>query len=165
MGLVTACSLLSRSPCQCTLPLCRGATYFPNRYFRRMVVNFMANHWQLIIKNKYMTLMSQYGIVVEGVADQDRGWTPPLSYKQYLCLLLRRDFWGDEVVLYAIYYMWSMKITVLNTKTLQEYRIHHDRTLDQADIVITYNAHNHFNAAGRFWSMTERSPKWPTVIA
>ena len=112
-----------------------------------------------------MSLMLQYGIVVEGVADQDRGWTPPLSYKQYLCLLLWRDFWGDEVVLYAISCMWSMKITVLNMKTLQEYRICHDRTLDQADIVITYNVHNHFNAAGRFWSMTECSPKQPTVIA
>ena len=106
-----------------------------------------------------MSLMLQYGVVVEGVADQDRGWTPPLSYKQYLCLLLQRDFWGDEVVLYAIFCMWSMKITVLNMKTLQEYRICHDRTLDQVDIVIMYNAHNHFNAACRFWSMTEHSPK------
>ena len=76
----------------------QGATYFPNRYFRRMVVNFMANHQQLIIKNKFMSLMSQYGVKVEGVADQGRGWTPPLSYKQYLRLLLQRDFWGDEVV-------------------------------------------------------------------
>ena len=41
-----------------------------------------------------------------------------------------------------------MKITVLNMKTLQEYRIHHDRTLEDTDIVITYNGHNHFNAAG-----------------
>ena len=130
------------------------ATYFPNRYLRRMVVNFMANHWQLILKNKYLSLMSQYSVQVEGEADQGSGWAPPLSYKQYLCLLLRRDFWGDEVVLYAISCMWSMKITILNTKTMQEYRIHHDRTMDATDIVITYNAHNHFNAAGKFRCMT-----------
>ena len=106
------------------------ATYFPNRYFRRMVVNFMVNHQQLIYKNKYLSWMFQYGVKVEGMANWGSGWTPPLSFKQYLCLLLRRDFWGDEVVLYAISCMWSLKITVLNTKTLQEYRIHHDRMLD-----------------------------------
>ena len=47
--------------------------------------------------------------------------------------------------------MWSMKITVLNTKTLQEYRICHDRRLDHVDVAVTFNASNHFNAAGE-WS-------------
>ena len=72
-----------------------------------------------------------------------------------LRLVALEGFLGDEVVLYAISCMWSVKITVLNTKTLQEYRIHHDRTMDAADIVITYNAHNHFNAVGKFWCMTK----------
>ena len=110
----------------------------------------MVNHWQLIYKNKYLALMSQYGVEVEERADQDRGWTPPLSYKQYLHLLLQRDFWGDEVVLYAILCMWSLKITVLNTKTLQEYRVHHDRVMEATDVVIMYNAVNHFNTMGKY---------------
>ena len=105
------------------------ATFFPNHYFRRMVVNYMVNHCQLIFNNKFLALMSLYG--VEERADPDRGWTPPLSFKEYLRLLLRRDFWGDKVVLYAMSCMWSMKITVLNMKTLQEYRIQHNRVLDQ----------------------------------
>ena len=66
----------------------------------------------------------------------------------YLKLLLQRDFWGDEVVLYAISCMWHMKITMLNMRTLQEYRICHDRRMDDADVVITFNAMNCFNAAG-----------------
>ena len=125
----------------------RDTTYFPNWYFRCMVVNYMVNKRQLIYKNKFVTLMSLYGVEVEGGAG-DRGWTPPLSYKQYLKLLLQHDFWGDEVVLYTIFCMWSMKITVLNTKTMQEYRIRHDRMMDKADVVTTYNADNHSNAAG-----------------
>ena len=71
-----------------------------------------------------------------------------LSFKQYLRLLLRWDFWGDEVVLYTVSCMWSMKITVLNMKTLQEYRICHDRILDDVNMVLMFNAVNHFNAAG-----------------
>ena len=89
--------------------------------------------------------MSLYG--VEERADLDRGWNPPLSFKQYLRLLLRWDFLGDEVVLYAVPCMWSMKITILNMKTLQEYRIH-DRVLDDVNVVLTFNMVNHFNAIG-----------------
>ena len=77
----------------------------------------MANHCQLMVKNKFLSLMSNYGVEVEAVAGQVRGWTPPLSFRQYLHLLLRRDFWGDEVVLFAVSCMWRAKITVLNTKT------------------------------------------------
>ena len=125
----------------------KDATYFPNQYFRHMVVNYMVNKRQLIYKNKFVTLMSLYSVKVEGGAG-DRGWTPPLSYKQYLKLLLQCHFWGDEVVLYAVSCMWSMKITVLNTKTMQEYRIRHDCMMDKVDVVTTYNADNHFNVAG-----------------
>ena len=129
----------------------QGATYFPNWYFRRMVVNYMINHCQLIYNNKFLALMSLYGIEEEEEegTDQGRGWTPPLSFKQYLRLLLRQDFWGDEVVLYTISCMWLMKITVVNMKTLQEYKICHDRVLDtEADVIITYDGVNHFNATG-----------------
>ena len=75
-------------------------------------------------------------------------WNPPLSFKQYLRLLLRRDFWGDEVVLYTVSCMWSMKITVLNTKTLQENRSHNDRVVDDVNVVLMFNTLNHFNAMG-----------------
>ena len=59
--------------------------------------------------------MSLYG--AEEKVDSDRGWKSPLSFKQYLRLLLSRDFWSDRMVLYAVSSMWSIKITVLNTKT------------------------------------------------
>ena len=107
----------------------------------------MANNRQLVLKNKFISLMSMYGIEVE--EDQARGWTPLLSFRQYLHLLLQRDFWGDEVVLFAVSCMWSVKITILNTKTMQEYCIRHDRAIEHADMVITYNGSNHFNAAGK----------------
>ena len=127
------------------------ATYFPNWYFRRMVVNYMVNHRQLIFENKYLALMSLYGI--EEQVDQDRDWNPPLSFKQYLRLMLWQDFWGDKVDLHAISCMWLMKITVLNMRTLQEYRTHHNRRLDDTDVVVTFNAVNHFNTTGGWTSV------------
>ena len=32
---------------------------------------------------------------------------------------------------------------------MQEYRIRHDRAMEDADMVVTYNGSNHFNAAGK----------------
>ena len=147
MELVTACSVLSKKSLFVHTATAQEDTYFPNWYFRRMVVNYMVNNHQLIYVNKFLALMSLYG--VEERADPDRRWNPPLSFKQYLRLLLWRDFLDDEVVLYAVSCMWLMKITVLNTKTLQEYRIHHNRVLDDVDVVLAFNAVNHFNAAGK----------------
>ena len=121
------------------------ATCFPNWYFRRMVINYMVNHHQLVY-NKFLAMMSLYD--VEKRVDPDRGWNPPLSFNQYLRLLLRWDFWGDKVVLYATSCMWPMKITVLNTETLQEYNICHDRFLDDVNVIITFNVVNHFNTMG-----------------
>ena len=94
--------------------------------------------------------MLLYGI--EEWVDQDRDWNPALFFKQYLWLLLCQDFWGDEAVFYTISCMWSMKITVLNTRTLQEYRICLDWKMDDADVVVTFNAVNHFSATGGLMS-------------
>ena len=139
-------SAIKKSLLVCTATL-QEATYFPSQYLRRQVVHYMVNHRQLVYFNKFEALMSLYGVEEER-EDPTRGWNPPLSFKQYLCLLLWGNVWGDEVVLFTVSCMWSMKITVLNMKMLQEYRIHHDQPLDKTDIVLMYNVCNHFNAAG-----------------
>ena len=111
----------------------------------------MVHHRQMVIKSKFWSLSGHYGVEVEEDLEvqQARGWAPPLSYRQYLHLMLRRDFWGDEVVLFAVSCMWSVRITVLNSKTQQEHRIRHDRHMEEADIVIVFNGANHFIAASK----------------
>ena len=106
----------------------------------------MVNHCQLIYQNKYLALMYLYGVWWE--ADQGSGWTGLLSFKQYLQLMLQHNFWGDKIVLYAVSCMWSLKITVFNMRTLQEYTIQHELALNLADVIVTYNVSNHFNATG-----------------
>ena len=105
------------------------------------MVNYIINHRCLIYHNKYEALMSLYRVEE---TDPSRDWNPPLSFKQYLRCLLKKSFWWDQIVLYAR----SLKITVLNIKTLQEYRICHNRTMDHTDTVLTFS-NNHFNATGK----------------
>ena len=84
-----------------------------------------------------------------GVADPNALHGGPLSYRDYLHNLLRRDFWGDEIVLWAVSMMWGLKVTVLNSKTLQEYRIRHNSAFKHVDVGLVYNSFSHYSAAGR----------------
>ena len=75
--------------------------------------------------------MANYGLEEEN--EQFKG---PLSYKQYLQHVLQCCFWGDEIILYAISCMWNLQITVLNSRTLEEYQIQHSFSLADADVGI-----------------------------
>ena len=48
--------------------------------------------------------------------------------------------------------MWNLQITVLNSRTLEEYWIWHSFSLADADVGIIYNCVNHYSAAGECWS-------------
>ena len=124
----------------------KDAPYYPMRYFRRQVVAWMIKHHQLVMANKGVALMANYGLEEE--EDQFKG---PLSYKQYLQHVLQCHFWGDEIILYAISCMWNLWITVLNSRTLEEYQIWHSFSLVDADVGIVYNCGSHYSAAGECW--------------
>ena len=108
---------------------------------------WMIKHCQLVMANKGVALMANYGLEEED--DQFKG---PLSYKQYLQHVLQHHFWGDEIILYAISCMWNLWITVLNSRTLEEYQIWHSFSLVDADVGIVYNCGSHYSAAGECWS-------------
>ena len=103
-----------------------------------------------------------------GVADLNALHGGPLSYRDYLHNLLRRDFWGDEIMLWVISMMWGLKVTVLNSKTLQEYRIRHNSAFKHVDVGLVYNSFSHYSAAGRSiipYSGYSYRSQWSTVVA
>ena len=124
----------------------KDVPYYPMRYFRRQVVARMIKHRQLVVANKGVALMANYGLEEEN--DQFKG---PLSYKQYLQHVLQCRFWGDEIILYAISCMWNLQITVLNSRTLEEYRIWHSFSLVDADTGIAYNCGSNYSTVGECW--------------
>ena len=84
-----------------------------------------------------------------GMPDPTASHGGPFSYKTYLTKLMEWTFWGDEVVLWSVSMMWCLKITVLNSKTLQEYRVQHDVTMKHVDVALVYNASTHYSATGK----------------
>ena len=125
----------------------KDVPYYPTRYFRRQVVAWMIKHCQLVMANEGVALMANYGL-----EEEDGQFRGPLSYKQYLQHILQHCFWGDEIILYAISCMWNLWITVLNSRTLEEYQIWHSFSLADADVGIIYNCGSHYSAAGECWS-------------
>ena len=117
--------------------------YYPNRYFRRQVADWMVRNRQRVMLAKGPYLRQAYGI-----ADPDAAFPGPYSYQEYCCNVLDRRFCGDAVILYVVSCMWALKITVVDSKTLQQYRVRHSVPLRDADVVVVFNSSSHFTAAG-----------------
>ena len=118
--------------------------YYPNRYFRHQVADWLVRNRQRVMLAKGSYLRQAYGI-----ADPDATFPGPYSYREYCCNVLDRQFWGDAVILYAVSCMWALKITVVDCKTLQQYRVRHSAPLRDADVVVAFNSSSHFTAAGK----------------
>ena len=115
--------------------------YYPNRYFRHQVVNWMVENKQKVLKYMGSALRASYG-----VPDLNASHGGPFSYKTYLTKMLDKQFGGDEIVLWSVSMMWDLKITVVNSKTLQEYRFRHDVALRHVKIRLVYNTSTHYTA-------------------
>ena len=129
--------------------------FYPSRYLRRLVVAHMAHHRFRIWKHKGHSLKAKYGV-------QDNDYSAePLSYRQYLRLMLKRSTWGEDIVIYAISTLFKLKITTITCsgKRLDEYRCRHDLPVAAADVVLIHNGVNHYSFAGKwtlvhFWTFT-----------
>ena len=117
--------------------------YYSNRYFRWQVANWL-------VKNRKSDADQESLPTAE---DPNATFLGPFSYKEYCRHVLDRRFWGDALILYAISCMWASKITVINSKTLEEYRVQHNAPLRRADISVVFNASCHYTAAGRLSSV------------
>ena len=121
--------------------------YYPSRYLRRQVVRWMVNNRQSVMKQKGTVLRSAYGL--EGGSDvcpEGR-----ISYETYLInMLTDPKMWGDDACLYALSKLFSLRITILNGKNLEEYRIRHDNPLALVDLVLVFNGKNHYSAVGKW---------------
>ena len=90
----------------------KDAVYFPCRYLRRMIVAWMAQNRCYVLKHKLTSLQSKYGIEGGDLVPN------PISYREYLRMMLRRTTWGEDVVT-----AWPPCLTSgLQLSTLQPWR-------------------------------------------
>ena len=56
------------------------------------------------------------------------------------------------MVLYSLATLFDLRITVVNSSALEEYRYRHNLPLHRADVVLVYNGRNHYLYAGK-WTL------------
>ena len=117
--------------------------YYPTRYMRHQVANWLVCNRQRVMLHKGPYLKETYGLL-----DPDVTFPQPFSYKQYCRQVLDKRFWGDAMILYAISCLWALKIMVVNSQTLQEYRVRHRASMKDVDIGLVFNSSSHYTAAG-----------------
>ena len=118
--------------------------YYPMRYMRHQVANWLVCNCQRVILHKGSYLRETYGL-----PDPSTRFPQSFSFKQYCRNVLDRHFWGDAVILYAISCLWVLKITVVNSQMLQQYRVRHGASPKDVDIGLVFNSSSHYTAAGR----------------
>ena len=125
----------------------QGFSYYPNHYFHCQVANGLVENRQKVMLTQKAYLQQAYGI-----QDPNATFPGPYSYKEYCHHVLDKRLWGDALVLYAISNMWALKITIINSKSFEEYQVRHTAPLRKANIGQVYNASCHYTAAGRLSS-------------
>ena len=122
----------------------RSFPYYPTRYFRCQVAD-----WLVTNRQKVMLVKKDYIKQTYGIRDEDAQFPGPFTYKQYCKNVLDKRFWGDALILYVVSCMWAVKITVANSKTLQQYTVRHTAGLRDADIALVFDFSSHYTATHR----------------
>ena len=114
------------------------------KYFRCQVAD-----WLVANRQKVMLVKGDYIRQAYGIRYEDAQFPRPFSYQEYCRNVLDKRFWGDALILYTVFCMWAVKITIVNSRTLQQYRVRHTAGLRNVDIALVYNSPSHYTAAGK----------------
>ena len=135
----------------------RSHPYYPTWYMHRQVADWLVSNRQRVMMHKGPYLREAYGL-----ADSTATFPQPFSYKQYCRQVLDKRFWRDVVILYAISYLWALKITVLNSQPCRSTVLDMGWHKRYVDIGLVFNGSCHYTAAGKHLCFS--SSAWSLVI-
>ena len=146
---------------------------YQNVHLRRQIVMTLANHCNFFLPLLKNSIMATYGhprmpeseflhLCTAGELSQqqidDQECPGPFSYFGYLTALLEDGFWGDEIVLAVISMMFQCGITVLNADSFLQMKIHHNKSLKDADIVLIHCQGRHYVPVCKYHTCTLLCP-------
>ena len=81
---------------------------------------------------------------------RDQRLPGPLSFVDWIKLILQESAYGDEIVILVMSLLWQLKITVLYADDLSEKKFRHNQRITQVDMLLVYSGETqHFVGAGR----------------
>ena len=115
--------------------------YYPMRYFRHQVAD-----WLVTNRQKVMLVKGDYLRQAYGVRDADAQFPGPFSYRDYCKNVLDKSF-GGMPSSFTPFPVGGQSKSL--SKTLQQYKVRDTAGLQDVDIAFMYNSSLHYTAAGK----------------
>ena len=73
----------------------------------------------------------------------------PFSLVTYLKALIKKKFYGNQIVLMVISMMWQGCVSILNAETLRQIKIRTSNKINKVDIALAHCQYNHYILLGK----------------
>ena len=78
----------------------------------------------------------------------------PFSLVTYLKALIKKKFYGDEIVLIVISMVWQVHISILNAETLRQIKIRTSNKINKFNIALAHCQYNHYIPLGKYCDLS-----------
>ena len=101
----------------------------------------MVGHIDLLYPIVKQGILENYGWQEEEDKDDDNALLKigPFSIHSWAMYMKDNLVWGDHVIPSLLASMWSVRVTIVGSRTLQEIRFRHDLDLEFSDIALVFN--------------------------
>ena len=140
---------------------------FTNSHLRRILVSFICNRVDELYPLLECSISGNYGHIrlspeeyrrkeasgqLTDLERQEYNEPGPFSITSYCEVLLKNDFYGEELCLRLLSMLFRVRITVLDGESLVGIRIRHQNAALNADVILVHVSRCHYIAMGMLLS-------------
>ena len=120
----------------------------PEFFWPMLALHIKGNYGHLRLSKSVYNQRKKDNVLTQQ-EEEDYEAPGPFSLVGNLRALLKRKFWGEEMVLIIVSMMWQVGKTVITGETLRSIKFRHSNALSKADMVVIRSGGNHYVPAGK----------------
>ena len=108
-------------------------------HLRRQIITHMVGNIDLLYPMVKQGILENYVWQEEEDDDASMEKVGPFSIYSWALYMKKNLVWGDSVILSLLASMWSIRLTIVGSRSLHEVRFRHDLDLEFTNIALVYN--------------------------
>ena len=108
---------------------------FTPAHLRILLIAYLINNIPLLKDVVMQGIKENYGWNDPEAEEEEPG---PFSVTSFLFMAQNKE-WGDSIMLTLAVSLWSIRITVVSSRTLSETKFRHDQPLEMVDLALIFN--------------------------
>ena len=108
-------------------------------HLRRQIITHMVGNIDLLYPVVKQGILENYGWQEQDDNDDSMEKVGLFSIYSLALYMKNNLVWGDSVILTLLASMWSIRLTIVGSRSLHEVRFRHDLDLEFTDIALVYN--------------------------